>query len=146
MTTRFRCVECNKTVFFCVKEKWTRKLIEFFHYNRLFTEARSTVLKNRGKGGGNSHHICYNFYLYVKFIFNFFTLPKTGKARYMKISFYIQNLRKMSISKKSWGTPLLIFSPILSVCQILLQLTIQYLLIDWLLQMGVGTGKESVNN
>lgn len=106
MTTRFRCVDCNKTVFYCVKEKWTRKLIEFFHYNRLFTQARSTVLKkNRGKGGGISHHICYNFYLYVKFIFNFFTLPKTGKARYMKISFHIQNLRKMSISKKKLGHP-----------------------------------------
>lgn len=104
MTTRFRCVDCNKTVFYCVKEKWTRKLIEFFHYNRLFTQARSTVLKkNRGKGGGISHHICYNFYLYVKFIFNFFTLPKTVKVRYMKISFYIQNLSKMSISKKKVG-------------------------------------------
>lgn len=81
MTTRFRCVDCNKTVFYCVKEKWTRKLIEFFHYNRLFTQARSTVLKkNRGKGGGISHHICYNFYLYVKFIFNFSHCPKQGRS------------------------------------------------------------------
>lgn len=134
MTSRFKCIECNKYVFYSVKEKWARKLILFFKTTTVFLQwhvapfLKIRVTKGGGEdadlpklvtrqfkkspffkigGGWIAHHIFYNFYIYVKFIYNFNIAPsqKEGGQVHQNPFLNLEFKKNVYFEKKIWGSP-----------------------------------------